>query len=801
MTGRRRALVVANDTYDHAALGQLRSAAADAVALSEVLGDPEVGGFEVDVVQNAASYEVQAHIEDLFADSGPDDLVLLHFSGHGLKSDSGELFIAARNTRPDRLASSSVPADFVQRCMRGSRAHSIVLFLDCCYGGAFGEGVAVRAAGPVNVMDAFPKGRLGGGRGRAVISASSAIEYAFEGTTLTAEHEAPPSVFTSAVVHGLRTGDADRDEDGFVSLDELYDYVFDRVREANPKQTPGRDIEMSGEIYVARTRRRRLKAAPLPDALATALRNPDPTYRRGAVLDLRDRLGHPDLAVALGALEALRAVASGDVRAVADDARAAIDAALPSVTPASVDFGRLDADASVDVERTVALGGVPLARQVSVEADPPLSAEVEGDEVVVTFSPTGQSFTGLLVLTAPTGSVTVPVTAGVRDTDASVPAGDTAEAHAAPDAPGIGAHAGWATAEAPASTTPTAIPGSATPTREPVDDDLAGARRLVPAPAESTDERGPSPEPATDGRAPQTAVSTAGTAAVEPVATGTAAATKHSADDGSLARVRGVLGWLAIASGLLGLIGGLLLPWGADDSAANPQDDFVVQVLCFLALALASGIALLARRASPAVGLGLTGPTAALGVLLALGEIGLLRDGTTSAPGPGWWTSFFAAGCMAVVAVVALGWRPLRSHLVRVGMRWTDPAVVVVIVATAVGVLVLLDYAIYIQPNSSVARFWVAWFWAWALVAAVLVAIGLVLGPLGAGRAWLLASGIVLLDRPLSSWLFANNRSDDGRYLALGIVAAVVVLAAAPLVGRWPHPATDPSSAGPAHTP
>ena len=50
MTGRRRALVVANDTYDHAALGQLRSAAADAVALSEVLGDPEVGGFEVDVV-------------------------------------------------------------------------------------------------------------------------------------------------------------------------------------------------------------------------------------------------------------------------------------------------------------------------------------------------------------------------------------------------------------------------------------------------------------------------------------------------------------------------------------------------------------------------------------------------------------------------------------------------------------------------------------------------------------------------------------------------------------------------------
>ena len=72
------------------------------------------------------------------------------------------------------------------------------------------------------------------------------MEYAFEGTTLTSDHEVQPSVFTSAVVHGLQTGEADRDEDGLVSLGELYDYVFDRVREQNPRQTPGRDVEMPG---------------------------------------------------------------------------------------------------------------------------------------------------------------------------------------------------------------------------------------------------------------------------------------------------------------------------------------------------------------------------------------------------------------------------------------------------------------------------------------------------------------------------------------------------------------------------
>ncbi|WP_330475541.1 caspase family protein [Terrabacter sp. C0L_2] len=414
----RRALIIANDTYDHASLSALRAPEADARALAEVLGDPEIGGFDVSIVHNAASYEVQAHVDDLFADSRPEDLLLLHFSGHGLKNDAGELFIAARNTRPDRLGSTALAADFVQRCMRSSRARSIVLFLDCCYGGAFGQGVTVRAAGPVNVMDSFPAGRLGGGRGRAVISASSAMEYSFEGTTLAADHQVPPSIFTSAVVEGLRTGEADRDEDGLVSLNELYDYVFDRVRETNPNQTPGRDVEMSGELYLARSRRRRVRPVPIPDPIASALRESDPTYRRGAVSELRDRLAHPDLGVALGALEALQEVARSDTKAVADDASAVLQSAAPHVSPTSLDFGELGPGAVAGIHRELRVTGIPLARDVRVDAEPPLSAVVEGTLVTVTLTPTGRAYAGSLTLTSPTGSVVVPVTASVAESGA-----------------------------------------------------------------------------------------------------------------------------------------------------------------------------------------------------------------------------------------------------------------------------------------------------------------------------------------------------------------------------------------------
>jgi hypothetical protein len=118
--------------------------------------------------------------------------------------------------------------------MNRSRSRRVVLLLDCCYAGAFERGMTARAGTGVGIEERF------GGRGRAVITASSAMEYAFEGDQLADAHDPAPSVFTSAVVEGLRTGDADRDQDGQVALDELYDYVFDKVRAATPHQTPGK---------------------------------------------------------------------------------------------------------------------------------------------------------------------------------------------------------------------------------------------------------------------------------------------------------------------------------------------------------------------------------------------------------------------------------------------------------------------------------------------------------------------------------------------------------------------------------
>jgi uncharacterized caspase-like protein len=224
------ALIIACSEYEDGDLRQLRAPATDAERLAEVLEEPAIGGFEVTTQLNQPSQVLNLAIEDFFADRGRDDLLLLYVSSHGVEDDDGRLYFAATNTRLRRLGATAVAAAFVNEQMTKSRSRRIVLLLDCYYIGAFPQGALAHGGKRMEIKERFD------GRGRAVLTASSAIEYSFEGDTLSGVGQ--PSVFTSALVEGLKTGAADLDMDGMISVDELYEYVFDRVRDKTPNQTP-----------------------------------------------------------------------------------------------------------------------------------------------------------------------------------------------------------------------------------------------------------------------------------------------------------------------------------------------------------------------------------------------------------------------------------------------------------------------------------------------------------------------------------------------------------------------------------
>lgn len=310
--GRRMALIVAGDAYQDPGLRRLRAPALDAEALSRVLGDEAIGGFDVRTMLNESTSVVNEAVEDFFADRHPDDLLLLHFSGHGVKDDSGELYFATPSTKLNRLGATAVSAEFVNRRMSRSRCRRIVLLLDCCYAGAFARGALPRAGGDIHVEEQF------GGRGRVVITASNALEYAFDGAELADTQETTsPSVFTSALVEGLETGEADRDQDGYVGIHELYDYVYDRVRTITPNQTPGKwTYDVQGDLVIARRGRPVTRPAPLPTELQEAIDHPIAAIRAGTVDELA-RLRHSrHEGLALAARLALEGLAHDDSRMV-----------------------------------------------------------------------------------------------------------------------------------------------------------------------------------------------------------------------------------------------------------------------------------------------------------------------------------------------------------------------------------------------------------------------------------------------------------------------------------------------------
>ena len=315
----RSALIVASDQYTDPRLRRLRAPASDARALAAVLRDPGIGGFEVRILLNEPAHVVTLAVEEFFADRRPGDLLLMHFSGHGIKDEDGELYFAAANTVLGRLGATAVAAEFVSRRMNRSRSRRVVLLLDCCYAGAFERGLVARAGVEMGIEQQF------GGRGRAVITASSAMEYAFEAGELADPREVAPSVFTSALVEGLETGEADHDQDGLVGLDELYDYVYDKVRAATPNQTPGKWVfGVEGDLYIARRARPVTTPARLPPELQQAIDSPLAGVRAGAVQELAAVLRGRHAGMALAARLALEQLTEDDSRAVAAAAAAAL---------------------------------------------------------------------------------------------------------------------------------------------------------------------------------------------------------------------------------------------------------------------------------------------------------------------------------------------------------------------------------------------------------------------------------------------------------------------------------------------
>ena len=210
---------------------------------------------------------VQTELAEWLKKPGPNDQILVYFSGHGFRDAAGKLYLAPIDCDPANPAETGIPVEWFREQVAACRAGLKLLILDACHAGSE-KGDEDRAS--VNAKDL---GDPFEGLEKVITLASSSAD---EKSQIWEDRQ--QSLFSYWLNQGLK-GHADNG-DGEITIDELYGYVERHVKHtANlqfPRpQSPRRVIRaaVDGNPVVLRLQPQSLKQvlADLAERLALSL--------------------------------------------------------------------------------------------------------------------------------------------------------------------------------------------------------------------------------------------------------------------------------------------------------------------------------------------------------------------------------------------------------------------------------------------------------------------------------------------------------------------------------------------------
>jgi hypothetical protein len=253
-----KALLVGNGIFDVApqSLVALKGPRNDVRVLKDTLSHPQVGLFGDDAVKvllDSTQKETVAEIENFFSGAKVNDQLFFYYSGHGILDIKNNLYLCARDTDPDHPVSTGISDSQINNIIQSSASNRIIIVLDCCHSGRFKNAATI----PATLA----------GEGRFVIASTRAGELAADSTD-----ESELSAFTNYFCKALLSGEVDTNKDGYVSLGEIYSFIYPLLRNKT-KQIPQMKFDDAvGEIIIGRTVTEsspaRAEPAPRPSAQA-----------------------------------------------------------------------------------------------------------------------------------------------------------------------------------------------------------------------------------------------------------------------------------------------------------------------------------------------------------------------------------------------------------------------------------------------------------------------------------------------------------------------------------------------------
>ncbi len=209
------AVIIGVSSYNH--MPVLRYPDDDAYRIYAFLKSPEGGALSDDhmrilIDEDATKQNIKNTMKDIYGKAGPNDLVLLYFSGHGLKGAFLPIDFDGVNNK--------LFHDEINAILDRSPAKYKLCIADACHSGSL---LAMRGGKEPNVLSKYYESLARARSGTALIMSSKSDETSLESSGLR------QGVFSHFLIRGLK-GEADDNDDKVVTVEELFHFVYTNVR-------------------------------------------------------------------------------------------------------------------------------------------------------------------------------------------------------------------------------------------------------------------------------------------------------------------------------------------------------------------------------------------------------------------------------------------------------------------------------------------------------------------------------------------------------------------------------------------
>ena len=227
------AVIIGINEYEH--VDELNYAVQDAEAIKDLL----ISNFNFpkeNIImltdEDASLTNIKTKLFEVATSVNKSDRLLVYYAGHGetynLKSGGERGYLIPVDGNLDNIFATCLPMSDIKEVANVTEAKHVLFLMDACYGGLLAVDTRGLSKSTPGYIDKITRDNA-----RQIITAGGKGEQVIE------KSEWGHSAFAKNLLHGLETGIADEDSDGYITADELGSFLKKRVTiDSDNFQTP-----------------------------------------------------------------------------------------------------------------------------------------------------------------------------------------------------------------------------------------------------------------------------------------------------------------------------------------------------------------------------------------------------------------------------------------------------------------------------------------------------------------------------------------------------------------------------------